>query len=199
MSEVEEKGTISTEGYDGPKAMQIQLSRLFGSGSKHAISQKRTAAQWRKTLKVVLREIERYMVANVDTDEVHLFVLFSGLAAARESLNQEDFWPGYAEGITRLALTLMGDYPDHRRRRPGRKREDHYKLDSTRRAQWVQTPEQRFRTLVEAGSLGYPELSARPLDVFREFRKRFGSKPNRSDFLEWYRANYPQDYVAIFR
>ena len=199
MSEPDEKALTSTEEYDGVKAMRVQLARLFGSGSKQANGPTRTVAQWRRILKAVLRELDRYVAVNADTDELHQLMLLSGLAAAEESLKREDFWPGYVEGITRLALTLLGDYPDHRRGRLGRKKEDHYRLDRNRTVQWMQTPEQRFRTLIDAGSFGYPELSARPLDVFREFRGRFGSKPNHADFLEWYRANYPQDYVAVFR
>lgn len=190
---------MSTEAYDGLKAMQIQLTRLFGSRSKHASSRTRTASQWRRTLKAVLRELDRYVSTNADTDKLHQSILLSGLAAAEESLKQEDFWPGYVEGITRVALSLLGDYPDHRRKRPGRKKESHYRLDLNRTVQWVQTPEQRFRTLIDAGSMGYPALSARPLDVLREFRRHFGPKPSHADFLEWYQANYPQDYVAIFR
>ncbi|HET9179773.1 MAG TPA: hypothetical protein VFQ24_15565 [Terriglobia bacterium] len=190
---------MSTDAYDGLKAVQVQLSRLFGSVSKEASIRKRTTAQWRRSFKAVLREIDRYVAANVDTDEIHRLMLSSGLAAAAESLKQEDFWPGYVEGITRLALTLLGDYPDHRRRKPGRKPEGYYRLNLARSVLWVQTPEQRFRTLIDAGSFGYPELSARPLDLLREFRRRFGAKPDHKDFLEWYRANFPQDYVAIFR
>lgn len=179
--------------------MQIQLARLFGSRSKHASTDTRTAAQWRKTLKAVLHEIDRYIAANVDTDELHRFMLSSGLAAAEESLKQEDFWPGYAEGITRLALVLLGDYPDHRKRKPGRKHQGYYMLNGTRSIQWAQTAKQRFRTVLDVGSIGYPQLSARPFDILHEFRRRFGSKPSHADFLEWYRANFPQDYVAIFR
>lgn len=44
------------------------------------------------------------IAANVDTDELHQFKLSTGLAAAKESLKKEDFRPGYAEGITHLAL-----------------------------------------------------------------------------------------------
>lgn len=190
---------MPAETYDGRRAMQIQLARLFGSRSKQASSDTRTAAQWRKTLKAVLHEIDRYVAANVDTDELHRCMLSTGLAASEESLKQEDFWTGYAEGITRLALVLLGDYPDHRKRKPGRKREDYYRLNRARSVQWAQTPEQRFRTVLEAGSFGYPQLSACPLDILNEFRRRFGTKPDHADFLEWYRANYPQDYVAIFR
>ncbi len=72
-------------------------------------------------------------------------------------------------------------------------------LNSARSVQWAQTPEQRFRTVLEVGSVGYPKLAARPPDVPHEFRRRFGGKPNHADFLEGYRANFPQDYVAVFR
>jgi hypothetical protein len=185
--------------YSGLKAIQVQLSRLFGSESKYATCEKRTPAQWRKTLEAVLGEIENYVAANADTDEFHRFKLFSGLHGAREALKQNDFWPGYVEGITRLALILLGDYPDHRRRKSGRKQDNHYKLDLERTLQWIQTPEQRFRTLIHAGEAGFPQLSARPIDVLHEFRSRYGSNLDHAAFLEWYRANFPEDYASIFR
>src|ERR1700689_3852032 len=92
-----------------PQAMRIQLARLFGADSRCARAKRQSNAQWRKTLLNVLRELDRYVAANVvTTDDVHLFMLHSGLYAAHESLRQEDFWPGYAEGMTRVALVLMG-------------------------------------------------------------------------------------------
>src|SRR4051812_13803590 len=94
-----------------PRAMRIQLAHLFGSASREAMAQTRTAAQWRHTLKSVLRELDHYIISNVDTDEQHMLMLLSGLYAADVSLNEEDFWPGYVEGVTRVALTLLGDYP----------------------------------------------------------------------------------------
>lgn len=77
------------------------------------------------------------MIANADTDELHRFIILSGLYAADEALKQDDFWQGYVEGITRALLILLGDYPDHRDRKTGRKDEAHYKLDTMRSAQWV--------------------------------------------------------------
>ncbi|MHB1958137.1 MAG: hypothetical protein ACYCO5_03800 [Acidobacteriaceae bacterium] len=185
--------------YSGRKAMQVQLSRLFGSESRYAKADKRTAAEWRKTLKAVLGEMERYVAANVDTDDFHKFTLLSGLWGASEALKEEDFWPGYVEGITRVGLILLGDYPDHRKRKLGRKLADHYKLDLERTVQWTQTPEQRLSVLIHAERTGFPVLSERPLDVLRKFRDRYGFKPTQTDFLEWYRANFPRDYAAVFR
>ncbi len=68
------------------------------------------------------------MVANVHSDDIHRLELNAGLYAARMSLETEDFWPGYVEGITRFALTLMGHYPDHHKRKGGRKWEGYYCL-----------------------------------------------------------------------
>jgi hypothetical protein len=187
------------DGYDGRKAIQTQLARLFGSTSKVATTEIKTDAQWKKVLKTVLTELDCYIAANVDTDEFHRKALLSGLVGASEALTQEDFWPGYVEGITRLALILLGDYPDHRRRKKGRKDEDHYKLNRLRSLQYGQTPEQRFVTLFSAGSAGFPQLSAYPLDVLHIFRNQHGQKPSHADFLEWYRRNYPLDYAMLFR
>jgi hypothetical protein len=189
----------TTEEYDPHEAMRVQLSRLFGSSSQLATSQRRTPAQWKKVLKAVLREVRQYVSANVDTDELHRFMLFTSIYAAEEALKQDDFWPGYVEGVTRLTLLLLGDYPDHRKRKKGRKEDDHYKLNLLRSAQWAQTPDQRFRTFFGVGNVGFPELSARPLDVLHEFRDRYGYRPSQADFMEWYRQNYPGDYAKIFR
>ena len=188
-----------SDGYNSRNALITQLSRVFGSASKLANADARTPAQWRKVLRAVLQEIRRYVAANLESDQLHELMLVSGIRAAEEALKEDDFWPGYVEGITRLMLILLGDYPDHRRRKYGRKKEDHYKLDRLRSVQWVQTPEQRFRTLFCVGTVGFPELSADPLEVLRSFRDLFGYKPTHTDFLDWYRKCYPNDYAAIFR
>ena len=95
-----------------PKAMQIQLARLFGPGSREARLTTRSATEWRSTLKAVVRELDRYVAHNVDTDELHRSMLMSGLAAAHESLKGNDFWPGYAEGITRRAPEVPEGLPE---------------------------------------------------------------------------------------
>jgi hypothetical protein len=100
--------------------MAVQLGRLFGAASREATNKTRTPAQWKMTLRKVLSELSGYLEANVDTDEVHRGMLRSGLAAAYHSLEEDDFWPGYVEGITRITLVLMGDYPGHQKRRSSR-------------------------------------------------------------------------------
>jgi hypothetical protein len=180
-----------------PQGMRVQLARLFGSSSAHAEPEFRSNAEWRKTLLKVLGELNSYLLTNVQTDAVHLSMLFSGLYAAHESLNCEEFWPGYAEGITRLALLLMGDYPDHRRRKGGRKEGDHYQLSRSRSLNYTQTYFQKLQTLLIAPALGI-KLNTLPHLALRDFRERFGSKPGYDRFFKWYRREHPEDYSAVF-
>jgi hypothetical protein len=177
--------------------MKVQLARLFGSESPAATMGTRSMKQWKRTLLNVLHELDRYLTANVETDDVHLRMLQSGLYAAHESLKNEDFWPGYVEGITRLALVLMGDYPDHRRRKGGRKQDDHYRLGRLRSLRYIQTTRQELSTLLAAPHVGI-KLSMPPYDALREFRRQFGWRPGYDKFFKWYRQNYPRDYAAVF-
>jgi len=184
-----------------PPGMEAQLARLFGTDSSEAKVKSRSPAQWKKTLRGILQELSRYLKANVETDDVHWSMLNSGLAGAHESLNGEDFWPGYVEGITRLALILMGDYPDHRKRKRGRKQEGHYRLSGCRSIQYNQTSKQKLNTLVVAtvaGPMLGIKLSKEALDALREFREHAGYKVGYKEFFKWYREKYPQDYAAVF-
>ena len=122
-----------------PQGVQIQLARLFGDTSREARASHRTPAAWRITLRKVLRELDGYLEANVDTDDLHRLMLASCLWAAEESLKQEDFWPAYSEAITRFSLLLLSDYPDHRRRKPGRKRDNPCDLTARRTVHYSQS------------------------------------------------------------
>lgn len=181
-----------------PKSMQVQLARLFGAESKEARQTQRSTKQWEATLRKVLHELDRYIQANVDTDELHAMMIASGLCAADESLKDDNFWPGYAEGLTRVVLTLLGDYPDHRRRKGGAKSTDHYSLSLHRGLQYTQSSEQRFRTLLAAGVFGLPGLKTPPRAILMEFRRCFGSKPTHAQFIRWYKKQFPDQYTAVF-
>jgi hypothetical protein len=156
-----------------------------------------TSKQWRRILQKVLRELDRYLSQNVETDAVHRLMLHSALAAADDSLIMYDFWPGYVEGITRLALVLMGDYPDHRKRLRGRRRAQHYQLSRFREVRFLQTPVQKLNTLLAAPHVGI-QLKTPPGRALAEFRRQFGPKPSLAEFFAWYRQNHPEDYAAVF-
>lgn len=181
-----------------PSPMKVQLSRLFGAKSREVSKNEKTAAEWKRTLKKVLDELSHYMEGNIDTDGMHTLMLYSGLAAAHEALKEENYWPGYVEGITRFALLLMGDYPDHRRRKSGKKKKEHYSLKSMRSVTYIQDTDQRIRTMLAASQAGFPQLSQNPREAIRQFREEQGFDGSYKEFLRWFREKYPADYAALF-
>jgi hypothetical protein len=181
-----------------PDAMRNQFARLFGATSQEARSDARAETEWRRILKKLLDELYVYASENVQTDEMHWLMICTAFAAANESLKQEYFWPGFVEGLVRLSVLLLGDYPDHRKRKGGRKREAHYQLNLHRTLHYSQTGIQRVRVLYAAKRLGFPELSTSPTDAMSRFRDAHGYSASHRKFIEWYRVNYPHDYALLF-
>ena len=181
-----------------PNSMKVQLSRLFGESSKEITKEARTPTEWKRTLKKVLDELYQYIEENVLTDELHTFMLYSCLCAAYESLKQDNFWPGYVEGITRLSFFLMGDYPDHRRRRGGRKRKVHYRLNQMRSLVYVQNVNQRLQTMLAASNVNLPGFEQNVREALRQFRDEKGFSETYREFISWFKKRYPKDYAALF-
>ncbi len=178
--------------------MQVQLSRLFGASSKDAAQDHLSQSECKKILKKILDELSKYLEENVDTDELHLLMLYSGLWAASESLKEEEYLLGYIEGIVRLSLLLMGDYPDHRKRKGGKKSDAHYDLKRMRSIIYTQTSKQRLQTMIAASMIELPEFKKNTYAALREFRKERGYKASYKEFLRWFRKNYPEDYASLF-
>ena len=189
---------MSTSGSAVPASLRVQISRLFGSSSKFGKSETFTDKQYRVLLKKVLEHLWKYRNENVVTDEVHGLMLDSCFASAKESLdNHEDFWPGYCEGITRLALLVMGDYPDHRDERPGSRKKDHFDLSKMRTLTYRQDdPNQQFATLLAAYRVGV--VSDSPFQALSEFREIYGFGVGLGKFIRWYKMTYPERYVKVF-
>lgn len=191
MNEVKKEFTV-------PREMQVLISKLFGESSKMAHSDSFNTAQCKNTLAKLVDELYFYMNENIKTDRLHREMLLSGLVTAKEALKEEDFYLGYMAGILRFSLLLMGEYPDHRKRKGGRKDSEHYKLNLLRSVTFTQDYEQEFRTVLAAGNTGFPELSINPRQALDKFRDEYGTKASHRDFIEWYKINYPKDYATLF-
>lgn len=181
-----------------PNSLKVQLSRLFGQNSREAQKDNRTPAEWKRTLKKVLDELYQYLEENVHTDEMHALMLYSCLYAAHESLKEEDFWAGYLEGITRLSLLLMGDYPNHRRRRGGKKRKGHYTLNHMRSVVYTQSMSQKVRTMLAAPKVGLPGFDVDVRSALSLFRDEMGPSATYKEFIRWFKKRYPNEYSALF-
>ena len=183
---------------DVPPSIKVQLSRLFGSQSVEARKDAFTDTEWKQNLHRILKELEQYLMHNVDTDKLHMYMIYTGFFAAEEALKEEDFWPSYTEAILRITFLLLGDYPDHRRRKGGRKREGHYGLQHFRSIRYIQNTDQKLRTLLAVPLLGLPKLEKDPREALHEFRGEVGFKATYKDFFKWYRERYGKDYSLVF-
>ncbi|MEW5915526.1 MAG: hypothetical protein AB1762_03940 [Gemmatimonadota bacterium] len=175
------------------------MGRLFGENSSEAAELSRTDAQWRKTILKLLRELDRYQRANIRTDGFHELLLAASLTAAHKAATEDDdIWPGVVEGLVRYALTLMGDWPDHHRRKKGRKAENHYDLGLRRSITYRQDTHQQFLTLyqaVESKSFG---VSTPMWQLLSSYYEEFGYTKGERSRIDWFRKKYPEVYARIF-
>jgi len=180
-----------------PQVMRNQLTRLFGARSAEARKATRTEAEWRRTLRAILKELDRYRRANVHTDSLHDLLLMGALESAKLSLDDESFWPGFVEGLARFALVLMGDYPDHTDRRGTAKSTTYYWLRASRSVHFSQNPAQKVWALREAENFRHL-LPKAFWEVEAEFHQQCGYRASRRQFVDWLRTKYPLAYAAMF-
>src|SRR6476469_9158644 len=100
--------------------------------------------------------------------------------------------------MTRLALLLMGDYPDHRRTRPGSRKKNHFELRRLRTSHYSHDANQKLWCLMAAYQIGLPKFQGNPLHALDEFRMKHGFEASYDDFIAWYKVNYPENYVLVF-
>jgi len=181
-----------------PLSMQIQLARLFGDKSSELKTSDRTDSEWKRTLQKMLDELFKYAEKNVETDQSHWVMICSGFTSSQEALKTDDYWAGYIEGIMKVCYLLMGDYPDHRKYKGGRKKIDHYSLDYLRDSVFIQNHEQKQRTIYSVSISGLLDITGTFRYAMAEFRTECGYEGGAKEFLNWFKLHYPIDYATLF-
>jgi len=120
------------------------------------------------------------------------------LVQAEESLNEKFFWPEYINGLIRIILLLIGEIPNHFSRKGGRKEKDHYFLKRTRSNSFTQNADQKKQLIYKASHYKLVKLTKTFGEFTMEFRKEEGFKASNTDFIRWFRFNYPSDYAKLF-
>lgn len=183
-----------------PESLKNLLLCLFGD-IKISNKTEKTEKEWRETFLKILKELDQYLKENIETDEFHTLLIHSGLASAHmyieENKNFDQALLGYIEGIIRFSLSILGDLPNHSKRKGGRKKVNHYELNRLRELHYSQSPSQKYHTLILAYQGGF-DLKTNPEIAMRNFRNQHGYKKDYGDFLKWYRINYPLDYAKVF-
>lgn len=180
-----------------PEKIIVLNKSLFGCQSKDSQMYERTEIEWKKLLKKYVIEIQKYLNENIDTDSIHMERLLDAASSSESALKNDEYLPLYIEGLIRLIFTLIGQSPEHYRRKGGRKTKDHYKLDKYRNIIYSQNANQKYQLLYYASRYNY--ISIRNLKlVYYDFCKKFGFHEKKRKFINWFKKKYPNDYLRIY-
>ncbi|HEY5122605.1 MAG TPA: hypothetical protein VIK14_02600 [Ignavibacteria bacterium] len=181
-----------------PISMQGFLGKLFGELSEIANKEYKTKSEWRNTLKKILEELNLYLIENIETDEVHIKMLKRSLESSKANISEDFFWPGYLEGILRFSLILLGDLPNHYRRKKGRKSINHYNLKRFRKINYYQDVNQKINLLFNASKIEDIIINKNLFKIRKEFYNSKQVSFTNYEFIKWFKKNYPEDYSKIF-
>lgn len=170
---------------------------LFGCKSRDSQKYERTEKEWKELLKKYVVEIQEYLNENIETDSIHMERLLAAASSSETALRKEDYLPLYIEGLIRLIFTLIGQSPEHCRRKGGRKAKDHYKLDKYRNICYIQDSQQKYRLLHFASQHHYISIQ-HMRSVYYDFCKEFTYYEKKKKFINWFKEKYSDDYLRIF-
>lgn len=178
------------------------LSFLFGKQSTHGLANGLLdEGTWRRYRRKVLRELRRYIDANVVcTDAIHRQRIDIALTKIEEAegigeplLREQAF----VAGLVELCLVLLGGMPNHWERRVVNKAH-HRRLDRQRTLTYAQSPEQRAHLIFDACQSGFlpgMDRGAAP-DVWDRYWAGVRQK-DPAGFVRWFRRTHPERFAAL--
>ena len=175
---------------------ELSLCRLFGNPMRSIHDGKKKQRTWKKVIKKITAGLKKSIAINVNSDDFHKWRLdqhIEQLEYACKSKNNVD--PEIIITLTNIIFDLLGGIPDYSGRTSLNKKTD-FTLNEFRSLNYVQTPYQKVCTILEASK--YPPFSDHHEyeALFQEYITNFNDNPN--GFLNWYKAEYPNNYIKLF-
>jgi hypothetical protein len=184
-----------------PISVEYLLSALFGKLNYHGYVGAVSKSKWQKDLTKVATYLKKSIEFNVHTDTIHRARLLRSCDDLVEKLKKtktiNDINAVTIECLTRLAFLLLGNMPDHwRRRAPYQDR--FWRLDGHRSIQYHQTTEQKAYLLIHLVDIKKEfDISIKDYrDLHDAFYRGFKSKAH--PFLLWFKHEYPKIYCEVF-
>jgi len=155
-------------------------------------SQKR----WKRILERITTAIEKSIKKNVKSDGFHLSCLnryVTNLKEAYKSKNLTDI--DIILSLTGIIFELLGGLPDYSHRKIINRKSDYF-LDDLRSLQYLQTPYQKMRTILEAARYKPYSDYHNHDDLFEVYASKYNGNPE--GFIQWYKNKYPEVYSGLF-
>ena len=177
------------------------MSRLFGDDNYHGYVGAVRKPIWKKDLRKIIKYIRKSIELSVDADSFHKNRLITLCNSIDNQLSNATLTSQMnliaIEGLIELAFLLIGNIPDHWRRKSPYS-DKFWGLDGHRRLTYSQSNEQKTYLIIHIVDIrreytveveGYEDLHA-------VFYRKFKGKAH--EFISWFKKNYPNLYCKIF-
>jgi hypothetical protein len=176
------------------------LRAMFGNKYYGKASITYDLGGWKKIYLRIIDALEKAIDVNIDdTDSLHLNSLHQTCEQLRGDVKRaktlEELHQQIIIDLVRLNFILIGDMPNNWMKTQVN-RDEHYKLDSSRKIHYTQTLRQKVSLIF---SLPESSLYASKLPKTRELIEKFMKlQQNHKKFLEWFKQTYPAIYMELF-
>jgi hypothetical protein len=184
-----------------PISVEYLFSALFGKLNYHGYVGSVSVSTWRKDLLKTANYVRKSVEINVQTDVFHrnqLLKTCDDLAnRLREARTLSAINAAAIECQTRLIFLLLGNMPDHwRRRAPYAPK--FWELDGHRSLQYHQTAKQKAYLLINLVDIR--QLVSIELKDYADLHEAFyrGFKSDADAFLDWFKKEHPSAYCSVF-
>ena len=178
------------------------MSALFGKLNYHGYVGGVSKATWKKDLRKVTKYIKKSIELSANTDSHHKSELLDACDRLEKELKESStinqINAATIEKLIRLVFLLLGNIPDHwRRRSPWADR--FWELDGHRTLSYTQSDEQKTYLIIN-NLVDIRKRYAITVEDYEDFHavfyRRFKGKA--SEFLGWFKKSYPETYCQIF-
>ncbi len=183
-----------------PLSYEYMMSHLFGKHHYHGHVGSHSKSSWKKDLRKINKYIEKSININVQTDSYHKGMLLylcdclDEKVSKAKSINEINV--SFVETYVRLIFTLLGNFPDHwRRKAPYADR--FWELDGHRSLSFSQTDEQKAALVINLVDI--KKAINVELEGHENMHEAFWAcNSNPTKFINWLKAEHPRVYCEIF-
>jgi hypothetical protein len=180
-----------------PLYIEHLISSICGSRYGHGLVGGKRIKDWREICRKLVKYLERYIDANLDTDKLHRSWIDNQIAQLKKALTSKvglEREPRLVGALLEICLLLLGDTPNHYWKKV-MNRPEYFRLQGVRSAHYHQSPIQKVVLVLRQADHGALEGVKR--EEAWQLRAKVRQLKSR-EFLNWFQTEYPKDYQKLF-
>jgi len=183
-----------------PLSFEYLMTFLFGKLNYHGYVGSVGKTTWKKDMQKIIKYIKKTILLNVHSDNYHKSKLMRICDELTEKIKKskriEEVNILIIQEFTRLIFNLLGNMPDHWRRRQPYK-DLYWTFDGHRSLCYTQNTAQKVGLILSLEFHGEIDIA---LEEYNSLNEVLGFKfrNDKDKFLSWFKKNYPSQYCDMF-